>query len=145
MRRRGNARCDARAVISRDASSRPEFHAQTEKYVIANSEAPGLPLGVSEDARFRFGNDQINARRALNGVPMRAILDCGSALNGEKAAKSDELRSARLGSTRRRGRCRIFGPRVPRISTAQIFAYISVAAAPESRQITCDLYRSMRR
>jgi hypothetical protein len=52
-------------------------------------EALGLPLSFKEDARFRLGNDQIKARRALNGVQMRTILDCGSDLNGEKAETYD--------------------------------------------------------
>ena len=52
-------------------------------------ESLGLPLGFREDARYRLGNDQIKARRALNGVQMRSILDCGSDLNGEKAETYD--------------------------------------------------------
>jgi hypothetical protein len=52
-------------------------------------EALGLPLSFKEDAGFRLGNDQIKARRALNGVQMRTILDCGSDLNGEKAETYD--------------------------------------------------------
>lgn len=52
-------------------------------------ESLGLPLSFKEDARYRLGNDQIKARRALNGVQMRTILDCGSDLNGEKAETYD--------------------------------------------------------
>jgi hypothetical protein len=52
-------------------------------------ESLGLPLSFKDDARFRLGNDQIKARRALNGVQMRTILDCGSDLNGEKAETYD--------------------------------------------------------
>ena len=52
-------------------------------------ESLGLPLSFREDARYRLGNDQIKARRALNGVQMRTILDCGSDLNGEKAETYD--------------------------------------------------------
>jgi hypothetical protein len=52
-------------------------------------ESLGLPLSFKEDARFRLGNDQIKARRALNGVQMRTIVDCGSDLNGEKAENYD--------------------------------------------------------
>jgi hypothetical protein len=52
-------------------------------------EALGLPLSFKEDASFRLGNDQIKARRALNGVPLRLIVDCGSDLNGEKAETYD--------------------------------------------------------
>lgn len=52
-------------------------------------ESLGLPLNFKDDARFRIGNDQIKARRALNGVQMRTILDCGSDLNGEKAETYD--------------------------------------------------------
>jgi hypothetical protein len=49
----------------------------------------GLPLGFKDDARYRLGNDQIKVRRALNGLPMRTLLDCGSDLNGEKAESYD--------------------------------------------------------
>ena len=52
-------------------------------------ESLGLPISVKDDARFRIGNDQIKARRALNGVQMRTIVDCGSDLNGEKAENYD--------------------------------------------------------
>jgi hypothetical protein len=52
-------------------------------------ESLGLPLNFKDDTRFRIGNDQIKARRALNGVQMRTILDCGSDLNGEKAETYD--------------------------------------------------------
>jgi hypothetical protein len=52
-------------------------------------ESLGLPLSVKDDATFRLGNDQIKARRNLNGVPMRSIVDCGSDLNGEKAETYD--------------------------------------------------------
>lgn len=52
-------------------------------------ESLGLPLSFKEDAAFRLGNDQIKARRALNGVQLRAIVDCGSDLNGEKAETYD--------------------------------------------------------
>ena len=52
-------------------------------------EVLGLPLSFKDDARFRLGNDQIKARRAINGVQMRTILDCGSDLNGEKAESYD--------------------------------------------------------
>ena len=48
-------------------------------------ESLGLPLSVKDDAHFRLGNDQIKARRQINGLQMRSILDCGSDLNGEKA------------------------------------------------------------
>lgn len=51
----------------------------------------GLPLGFKEDARYRLGNDQIKARRVLNGLQMRTLVDCGSDLNGEKA-ESYEIR-----------------------------------------------------
>ncbi len=52
-------------------------------------ESLGLPLSVKDDAAFRLGNDQIKARRAINGVQMRSIVDCGSDLNGEKAETYD--------------------------------------------------------
>ena len=52
-------------------------------------ESLGLPLSFREDTRYRLGNDQIKAHRALNGVQMRTILDCGSDLNGEKAENYD--------------------------------------------------------
>jgi hypothetical protein len=52
-------------------------------------ESLGLPLAFQDAARSRLGNDQIKARRALNGVQMRSILDCGSDLNGEKAETYD--------------------------------------------------------
>ncbi|MBC7843626.1 MAG: hypothetical protein H7099_15000 [Gemmatimonadaceae bacterium] len=52
-------------------------------------ESLGLPISIKDDARFRIGNDQIKARRALNGVSMRTIVDCGSDLNGEKAESYD--------------------------------------------------------
>ena len=52
-------------------------------------ESLGLPLSFKEDAAFRLGNDQIKARRALNGVQLRTIVDCGSDLNGEKAELYD--------------------------------------------------------
>lgn len=52
-------------------------------------ESLGLPLSVKDDAAFRLGNDQIKARRSLNGVQMRSIVDCGSDLNGEKAETYD--------------------------------------------------------
>ncbi len=48
-------------------------------------ESLGLPLSVKDDAHFRLGNDQIKARRQINGLQMRSIVDCGSDLNGEKA------------------------------------------------------------
>lgn len=49
----------------------------------------GLPLSFKDDTRFRLGNDLIKARRQLNGVQMRSIIDCGSDLNGEKAESYD--------------------------------------------------------
>lgn len=52
-------------------------------------ESLGLPLSFKEDAAFRLGNDQIKARRSLNGVQVRTIVDCGSDLNGEKAESYD--------------------------------------------------------
>jgi hypothetical protein len=52
-------------------------------------ESLGIPVSVKDDARFRIGNDQFKARRAINGVQMRTILDCGSDLNGEKAETYD--------------------------------------------------------
>jgi len=48
-------------------------------------ESLGLPLSFKDDARFRLGNDLFKARRAINGLQMRALLDCGSDLAGEKA------------------------------------------------------------
>jgi hypothetical protein len=51
----------------------------------------GLPLGFKDDARYRLGNDQIKMRRALNGMQVRTLVDCGSDLNGEKA-ESYEIR-----------------------------------------------------
>lgn len=52
-------------------------------------ESLGLPLSFKDDARFRLGNGLIKARRQLNGVQMRSIVDCGSDLNGEKAESYD--------------------------------------------------------
>jgi hypothetical protein len=52
-------------------------------------ESLGLPVSVKDDARFRIGNDQLKVRRAINGVQMRSIVDCGSDLNGEKADTYD--------------------------------------------------------
>jgi hypothetical protein len=52
-------------------------------------ESLGVPLNFKDDTRFRIGNDQVKVRRALNGVQMRTILDCGSDLNGEKAETYD--------------------------------------------------------
>ncbi len=52
-------------------------------------QALGMPLSVKDDASFRLGNDLIKARRQLNGVQMRTIVDCGSDLNGEKAELYD--------------------------------------------------------
>jgi hypothetical protein len=49
----------------------------------------GMPLSIKDDAAFRLGNQQIKARRQLNGVQMRTIVDCGSDLNGEKAENYD--------------------------------------------------------
>ena len=54
-------------------------------------EALGLPLSMKDDAARRLGNSQIKVRRALNGIQMRSIVDCGSDLNGEKA-ESYEIR-----------------------------------------------------
>ncbi len=66
-------------------------------------ESLGLPLNFKEDVGFRLGNDQIKARRALNGVQLRTIVDCGSDLNGEKAETYDikltiETRVAAVGN-----------------------------------------------
>lgn len=52
-------------------------------------EALGLPLSFKDDAQYRLGNGLIKARRQLNGVQMRTIIDCGSDLNGEKAETYD--------------------------------------------------------
>jgi hypothetical protein len=52
-------------------------------------QALGMPLSVKDDAGFRLGNDLLKARRQLNGIQMRLIVDCGSDLNGEKAENYD--------------------------------------------------------
>ncbi len=52
-------------------------------------EALGIPLSIKDDAAFRLGNEQVRARRQLNGVQMRTIVDCGSDLSGEKAESYD--------------------------------------------------------
>jgi hypothetical protein len=52
-------------------------------------ESLGVPLSFKDDAQFRLGNGLIKARRQLNGVQMRSIVDCGSDLIGEKAESYD--------------------------------------------------------
>jgi hypothetical protein len=49
----------------------------------------GVPITDRDDSAFRLGNTQLKARRALNGLPLRSIVDCGSDLNGEKAETYD--------------------------------------------------------
>ncbi len=49
----------------------------------------GVPLTDRDETAFRLGNLQLKARRALNGLPLRSIVDCGSDLNGEKAETYD--------------------------------------------------------
>lgn len=52
-------------------------------------ESLGLPLSFKDDARYRLGNGQIKVRRALKGLQLRTLVDCGSDLNGEKAESYD--------------------------------------------------------
>lgn len=49
----------------------------------------GVPLTDRDDTAFRLGNTQLRVRRALNGLPLRSLVDCGSDLNGEKAETYD--------------------------------------------------------